>query len=89
METCLVHFTRLEYQIIKPDEETAKQNRPKTQHNFTHEHMAKVQKKQKNANLANQIQHYAQRIIHHNLTGFIAESKDDFILGNLLNMDVR
>lgn len=49
----------------------------------------KSKKKQKNANLANQIQHYAQRIIHHNLTGFIAESKDDFILGNLLNMDVR
>lgn len=47
METCLVHFTWLDYQIVKPDEEIAKSNRPKTQHNFTDEHQGQKSKKTK------------------------------------------
>lgn len=70
METCLVHFMLLDYQIIKPNEEIAKSNRPKTQHNITHEHRGQKSKKQNKANPANQIQRYAKKIIHHTRVGF-------------------
>lgn len=63
MATCLVHIMWLEYQIIKPNEKIAKENRPKIQHDFTHEPRGQTSKKiktnQDKVRLANRIQCYA------------------------------
>ena len=67
----------LGYQIIKPNEEIAKSNRPKRSTisllNTDGKNPPKIIKTNQNkANLANQIQHSAKRIIHHNQVGFTA-----------------